>query len=430
MFSEDRRRTTVPPTGTADWPGGVERRRRTDRGGLPGGVERRRQRAVESLGLSVPLQQQRDERFDRITRVATRVFDAAWASITVLDGDRAWFPSARGFDIPLMPRSDTFCSRTTERARLTVVPDASLDPEYADLPAVVDGGIRFYAGVPLTDPVGNVIGVFCVYDHAPRTMPGSDLEILEDLAAWAQQELVGSSEMLRAGKVQKAMLPADPIRDDGWTVDGICLPALAVGGDLFDFALSDGVIHIGVGDVMGKGTGAALVGAGVRAAVRSTHPDVVSGADLGATTYRVARTLQGDLDRNESFVTLFQCAIDTATGDLRYVDAGAGLCVLVRTDGTVERLLGHDRPLGILPDDRWTEHRTTLGPGDRMLVFSDGLLDLLDDQVEWWPEVAELVSRHDDPAALLVAVRELATERVSLDDVTAVVVHRRPEGLG
>ncbi|KRF36942.1 hypothetical protein ASG94_06010 [Nocardioides sp. Soil805] len=390
-------------------------------------MERRRQRAVDSLGLSVPARQQRDDRFDRITRLAARIFDASWAGITVLDGDQAWFPSAQGFDIPLMPREDTFCSRTTSNARLTVVPDATLDPDYAGLPAVVNDGIRFYAGVPMTDTLGNVIGVFCVYDHSPRTMPGRDLETLEDLAAWAQSELVGSSEMLRAGQVQKAMLPAAPLHRDGWDVDGICLPALAVGGDLFDFALTNGVIHIGLGDVMGKGTGAALVGAGVRAAVRSTHPEVVTGTDLGTTTHRVARTLRGDLERNESFVTLFQCAIDVASGSVRYADAGAGLCVLLRVDGTVERLTSEDRPLGILPDDTWTEHRTTIDPGDRLLVFSDGLLDLLHDQVEWWPEVGTLVGEHADPAGLLLAVRELTAAQVALDDVTAVAVYRSPE---
>ena len=393
----------------------------------PAGVERRRQRAVESLGLSAPLRQVRDDRFERITRLTAKVFDAAWASITVLDGDHAWFPSFRGFDPGVMNRNETFCSRTTAYGRVTVVPDATLDPDFASLPIVANEGIRFYVGIPLLDPLGNIVGVFCIYDHEPRTLPGEDLETMEDLAAWAQQELIGSSEMLRAGRVQAAMLPAAPIRVDGWHIDGICMPALTVGGDLFDFALTDEVVHIGLGDVMGKGTGAALVGAGVRAAVRSSHRAVVQGADLGGTTHRVAQVLQGDLDRAESFVTLFQCAIDTRSGALRYVDAGAGLCVVVRADGTVERLSSADRPLGILPEDTWTEHHTKLGPGDRMIIFSDGLLDLLQDQVEWWHEVGRLVRDHADPSGLLSAVRQVTAEQISLDDVTAVAVYRAEE---
>ncbi|MCF6376473.1 SpoIIE family protein phosphatase [Nocardioides KLBMP 9356] len=391
-------------------------------------TETRRQRAIDALGLGVPVEQRRDERFDRITRLATTVFGTPMASITILDGTCAWFPSKQGFDAPLVPREETFCDRAQAADEVTIVPDASVDPDFAELPVVRDGGVRFYAGVPMHDQLGNVVGTFCLFDVMPRTLDSDQRQTLEDLAAWAEQELVASSEMMRAGQVQKAMLPASALEADGWHVEGVCLPALTVGGDLFDFALTDDVIHIGLGDVMGKGTGAALIGAGVRAAVRSTHPAVVSGADLGSTTYRVARTLQGDLDRGGAFVTLFQCAIDVADGTVRYVDAGAGLCVVARTDGTVERLVSSDRPIGILEEDTWTEHRTHLAPGDRMLIFSDGLFDLLEDQREWWREVGSLVARHADPAGVLEAVRDLATALVSLDDVTAVAVYRRPEG--
>lgn len=385
-------------------------------------TERRRQRAVESLGLTG----RREERFDRIARLARKVLDVEWASITVLDHDQAWFPGAGGFPGRPVPRDETFCDRTTSVGDLVVVPDATQDPRFSDLPAVSEMGVRSYAGVPLRDPAGNIVAVFCIYDRAVRSLDEEEVQTLEDLAAWAQQELVSSGEMQRAGQVQASMLPAKPIRVGEWELNGTCVPALAVGGDMFDYAVGNGVAHVGLGDVMGKGTGAALLGAGVRTALRGTHDAVVNGVDLGITVTQVARSMTPDLMRAESFVTLFEAAVDLADGFVRYVDAGMGLCLVVRADGTVDRLSSDDLPLGVLPDDHWSEQSTTLAPGDRLLLFSDGLLDLIDDPEHWWRPIGALVAEHDDTTNLLSAIVRLAVERSQLDDVTAVAVYRRP----
>ena len=384
--------------------------------------EQRRQRAVESLGLEIPAVRPEDRTLNRITRLAQRIFDVAWTSITVVDGDKAWFPSAQGFGPVTMARSDTFCDRTTRARRFVHVPDARLDPLYADLSAVRDRGIRFYAGVPLRDSFDNVVGVLCLYDTSVRTLDESEVQTLKDLAAWAQQELVAAREMTRAGQVQASMLPPGPIHVDGWTVAGLCQPAMAVGGDLYDYGLSGRVLHIGLGDVMGKGTGAALIGAGVRSAVRATHESVVGGGNLGTLTTQVARSLSRDLERAETFVTLFQAAVDLRRGVMRYVDAGSGLCVLLRADGRLDLLAGEDRPLGVFPGDRWTEHLTRLDPGDRLFLFSDGLLDLLENPDDWVTEVGDLVRRHPDVSGLL---RELdaTTQYGQVDDVTAVALY-------
>jgi len=386
-------------------------------------AEERRQRAVESLNLSEGL---KDERFERITRLARTVFGVPMTTITILDGDRAWFPSSQGVDVDEMPREDTFCDRTTDEGRLLMVQDAAQDDRFRRLPIVEHGNIRFYAGHPLRDAIGNVVGTFCIYDTEPRVLEGDMLVAFRDMAAWAEQELVSSAEMSQAGRVQASMLPARAVRVGGWEINGLCLPALAVGGDFYDYGVTDGVAHLGLGDVMGKGTGAALVGAGVRAAIRSTNAAVTAGVDLGITATQVARSLLPDLERTESFVTLFEAAIDLEDGFTRYVDAGAGLCLLIHGDGSEERLDSKDRPFGILPDDHWSEHQVSLDPGSRMLVFSDGLLDLIDDPIEWWHDVGTLMRRADDVSALLALVARLTRERTALDDVTAVAVFRAP----
>lgn len=385
--------------------------------------ERRRQHAVEVFDLALPSRPRREERLDRITRVAQRAFGVAWTTITVLDGDQAWFPSAQGFAGNPVVRQDTFCDRTTRYARLTIVRDAQSDDLYADLPAVREEGIRFYAGVPLLDNQDNVVGTFCLFDTRVRDFDAEDLQLLEDLAAWAQGELVATREMTRAGRVQATLLPQRTLTVGGWQIAGICRPALAIGGDLFDYGLTGDVLHLGLGDVMGKGIGAALVGAGVRAAIRATHESVVSGTNLGRATTQVAASLDRDLDRSETFVTLFQAAIDVRQGVMRYVDAGSGLCVVLRATGRVDLLAGDDRPLGVFPGDRWTEHLTPLEAGDRMLTFSDGVLDLLDDPDDWVNEVGALVRRHATVDGLLSELVAATDRAVQLDDVTALAVY-------
>lgn len=367
---------------------------------------------------------QREDRLDRVTRLARTIFGTTWTGVTVVEQDKAWFPSVQGFEPRVLPRRQTFCDHIVRRGGTLVVPDATADPQFAQLPVVTDQGIRFYAGVPLHDAAGQVVGSLCLYDTAPRELDADQRETLEDLAAWAEQELQSSAELVRAAEVQTSMLPSGPLPVEGWDVHGICLPSLAVGGDLFDYATSHGVLHVGLGDVMGKGTGAALLGAGVRTALRRTHEAVVAGVDLGITVTQVARGLTPDLQRAESFVTLFEAAVDLDDGFLRYVDAGMGLCLVVRADGELERLSSDDLPLGVLADAHWTEQDTTLEPGDRLLLFSDGLLDLVDDEVRWWEPVGRLVREHDDAGALLATIARLTAAGSPTDDVTVVAVFR------
>lgn len=374
---------------------------------------------MESLGVQVDLP---EERFDRIARLAHHAFDLPMASITVIDNDRALFPGQYGLHTRSMDRSDVLCALTLSGTPV-IIEDLLRDEHLRDHPAVTDLGIRFYAGHPLMDPFGNVVGTLALYDTEPRVLEPDLLLAFEDMAAWAQQELVASTEMTQATRVQAAMLPQNPIHLDGWDISGICLPSLAVGGDFYDYGVTNRVAHLGLGDVMGKGTAAALVGAGVRSAIRGTHSAVSAGVDLGITATQVARSLFADLERSESFVTLFELAVDLDDGWLRYVDAGSGLCLVVRADQTIERLSGTDSPFGILSDDHWTEHHSVLRPGDRLLMFSDGLLDLIEDPAQWWVEIGAIVAAHVEQGGLMRTISAMARTQSVLDDVTAVAIY-------
>ena len=115
--------------------------------------------------------------------------------------------------------------------------------------------------------------------------------------------------------------------------------------------------------------------------------------------------------------------VDLPTGRIGYVDAGHGLGMIRRADGTIESLDRGGIPFGILPGiERETAH-AHLGPGDMLVVCSDGLLDLLD-EISDRTALETFVSAHPDPAGLVEASRGLAVGLPPLDDVTVVAVRR------
>jgi sigma-B regulation protein RsbU (phosphoserine phosphatase) len=98
----------------------------------------------------------------------------------------------------------------------------------------------------------------------------------------------------------------------------------------------------------------------------------------GEAVNEAAATLHEDLESTGRLVTLCHGRLGPEQHGLRYTDAGHGLMLLVRADGGVHRPPGGGLPLGNWPDRRWDENLIELRPGDTMLAFSDGLLDLYD----------------------------------------------------
>ena len=131
-----------------------------------------------------------EERFDRLTRLAKRLFNVPIALISLVDADRQWFKSCQGLDATETPRNVSFCGHAILDDDILMVPDAALDERFHDNPLVVgDPRIRFYAGCPLTVPNGSKLGTLCLIDREPRLLDEDDRKLLRDLARMAEQEI-------------------------------------------------------------------------------------------------------------------------------------------------------------------------------------------------------------------------------------------------
>jgi len=378
--------------------------------------EMARQRALEELSI---LDTAPEERFDRVTRLAKSLFGVESAAINLIDGDRQWAKSVAGGAIIEMPREQSVCTDTVQGDDTLVVPELTADPQYAG--RAQDGVINFYAGHPLYASSGERIGAFCVYDSQPRHFSEREQAMLRDLASWVQQELSVSQELSRAAEVQQGLLPAKMLSMPGWDIAGFCQPARAVGGDFYDwYPVGEGAA-ITLADTMGKGIAAAIIAATVRAVLRSAarFGDVTGAVNLAAAS------LNADLDTTGLFVTLFHARLDMDSGEVTFVDAGHGLTVIARRDGTIERLRSSSPPLGVDVDTEWEQQQVVLEPGDTLVTASDGLLDLYDGTLDALDRVAALAMLASSSQEVVDALRTRA-RGTSSDDVTVVVVRREP----
>lgn len=259
-----------------------------------------------------------------------------------------------------------------------------------------------------------------VEQEAAADEPAADRLALRGLAAALGRQVGIEDGLARAAEVQRSLLPRAAPQVAGFDFAGVCLPSNAVGGDFFDWMVDDGRVRFTVADVMGKGVAAALLTAAVRAVLRSTTaPDGPAG-----TVRLAAERLHDDLDAAGSFVTLFHGELRTADADVHFVDAGHGLGLLVRQDGRHEQLHGVDLPLGVVRASGWTADSRRLEPGDRLVVVSDGVLDLWDDGDAALPELARVVAAAQDCADVVARVARLTRDSPPADDVTMVVIGR------
>lgn len=204
---------------------------------------------------------------------------------------------------------------------------------------------------------------------------------LVDLEAATAARVRVESELSAAREIQIGMLPRKfpPFPDQGeLDVFAMLESAKEVGGDLYDyFLIDDHRLFFLVGDVSGKGVPAALFMA-MTTSLFKAHAMSASHETTGAIMERVNAELSRD-NAAEMFVTVFACILDLRTGEVEYSDGGHEAPFIVRAGGTVERLEKHQgMALGIFEDVSYKTDRFTLGSGDALVLFTDGVSEATD----------------------------------------------------
>ena len=190
-------------------------------------------------------------------------------------------------------------------------------------------------------------------------------------------------ELQEALRIQRKLLPAAMPQLDGLEIATSWQPASGVGGDCFDgVQFSPTRLAISIADVVGKGIPAALMMSNLQATVRAFANDAARPAELCA---QVNRVLCGNIAEGR-FISFVYCLVDTELGTLTYANAGHYPPILVRADGEVERLAAGGPVLGIFPDGAYKQGHVAIRPGDRLVLFTDGITEARDNSDEEFGE--------------------------------------------
>lgn len=148
------------------------------------------QRRIYTLDRYDVLETAPEEAFDRVTRLATRLFDVPVAMVNFIGQEDQWCLSTVGLDLDHVTLDVSFCVHTIDQGGVMVVEDAREDEKFADNPFVTgEAHIRFYAGAPLRAPNGDQIGTLCLIDTEPRSFSEDEKDTLLDLAGVVMDEL-------------------------------------------------------------------------------------------------------------------------------------------------------------------------------------------------------------------------------------------------
>lgn len=326
------------------------------------------------------------------------------------------------------------CGLAAKNGETIVVNDVSQDHQYISIRAETKSEVA----LPLKSH-GKVVGVFNVEADNLNAYSKADVELLETFASQAavsierailyqqaMEQKMLEDELAVARKIQKTFLPKRDPSISGFDIAGVNIPSEAVGGDYYDFInIVDNQIGIAIGDVSGKGIGAALIMAAFRASLKA---EIRNNYAIRTIFKKVNSLLYESIER-ENYVTAVYGVLDSKNRVFTFSNAGHNPPLLFKDNGEVIELTEGGLGLGMFPDSLYEERPIYISRGDILLFYTDGVTEAQDsdDKEFGTARLKEIVFKSKELKAKEIinsaidAVEKYKGNNKPIDDLTMVL---------